>query len=89
MAELNKAFEAKVDRSGEHHLWLGARSHGGGGQIRVNGKLHTAARVAWILEHGDPPPNTRVRSCTNEPLCVRTDHLSLDRRVGAVNPSAL
>ncbi len=39
MADVAKAFEAKVDRSGEHHLWLGARTKGRGGQVRVIGRL--------------------------------------------------
>ena len=48
-------FEAKIDRSGDHHLWLGARSSSGSGQVRVDGKLLTAARAAYELEHGPVP----------------------------------
>ncbi|MEZ5244588.1 MAG: tyrosine-type recombinase/integrase [Acidimicrobiales bacterium] len=77
MAELRDVFEAKVDRTGEHHLWLGSRTKGGGGQIRVDGKLHTTARVAWFLEHGEPPAGSRIRSCPFDPLCVRVEHLSI------------
>jgi integrase len=77
MAELRDVFEAKVDRSGEHHLWLGSRTKGGGGQIRVDGKLHTAARISWYLEHGEPPPGSRIHSCPDDPICVRVDHLSI------------
>ncbi len=29
-------FESRVDRSGLHHIWLGARSPGGGGQVAVD-----------------------------------------------------
>ncbi|MDG2027709.1 MAG: tyrosine-type recombinase/integrase [Acidimicrobiales bacterium] len=77
MAELRDLFEAKVDRTGEHHLWLGSRTKGGGGQIRVDGKLHTAARISWYLEHGEPTPDSRIRSCPDNPLCVRVEHLSI------------
>ncbi len=73
-------FEARVDRSGVHHIWLGARSPGGGGQVRVDGKLLTAARAAWEIENGSVPDGVRVLSCADEPACVRVDHLRLDQR---------
>jgi len=73
-------FEARVDRSGIHHIWLGARSSGGSGQVRVDGKLRTAARAAWQIENGSVPDGVRVRSCADEPACVRVDHLRLDQR---------
>lgn len=71
------AFEAKIDRSGEHHRWVGARSARGVGQVRVDGRLHTATKVAWELEHGSLPPGARVRSCPADPACVRVEHLSV------------
>jgi integrase len=71
-------FEAKVDRSGRHHLWTGSRSQQGVGQIRIDGKLHTAPRIAWMLAFGDLPPGARVLCCPDEPACVRPDHLRLD-----------
>jgi integrase len=73
-------FEARVDRSGPHHMWLGARSPGGGGQVRVDAKLLTAARAAWEIENGSVPDGVRVLSCADEPACVRVDHLRLDQR---------
>ena len=54
-------------------------SPSGGGQVRVDGKLLTAARAAWELEHGPLPNGARVLSCVDEPACVRLDHLRLDR----------
>ncbi len=77
MAANRDSFEAKVDRSGKHHLWIGSRTMAGGGQIRVDGRLRTASQVAWELEHGDIPPGGRIRSCPDEKLCVRVDHLEL------------
>ena len=73
-------FEARVDPSGFHHIWLGARSPAGGGQVRVDGKLLTAARAAWEIENGPVPDGVRVRCCADEPACVRVDHLRLDQR---------
>lgn len=78
-------FEAKIDRSGEHHLWLGSTSQSGTGQIRIKGVLRNAARVAWEREHGELPPGSLVRSCPEEKLCVRVDHLSVERRGSKAN----
>ena len=79
-------FEARVDRSGLHHIWLGARSPGGGGQVRVDGKLLTAARAGWEIENGPVPDGVRVRLCADEPACVRVDHLRLDQRAKSSAP---
>jgi hypothetical protein len=38
MPILAARFEAKVDRSGEHHLWTGARYADGSGLMQANGK---------------------------------------------------
>ena len=81
-------FEARVDRSGKHHIWLGARSPGGGGQVRVDGKLQTAARAAWEIENGPVPDRVRVLSCADERACVRVDHLRLDQHaISSASPS--
>jgi hypothetical protein len=77
MLPLEARFDAKVDRSGRHHLWTGAHDADGIGQIRVNGRLTTARRVAWELAHGPLPPRTRLSGCPDEPGCVRVEHLSL------------
>jgi integrase len=74
---LAQRFEAKVDRSGGHHLWLGARDGTGGGQLRVDGRLTTARRVAWELAHGQMPEGARVVGCPDERSCVRLEHLEL------------
>ncbi len=70
-------FEAKVDRTGDHHVWTGAKARDGTGQVRANGRLMTASRLAWELAHGPLPMNVRVKSCPEEPACVRLEHLAL------------
>ena len=62
MASLAARFDALVDRSGPHHRWLGATDQHGVPQMRVNGRLTTARRVAWELRHGPLPvrPGTRL-----------------------------
>src|ERR671918_204900 len=70
-------FEAKIDRSGQHHLWTGSRLADGSGQLRVNGRVTTARRVAWELGRGSLPSGDRVLGCPADPACVRLDHLSV------------
>ena len=77
-------FEAKVDRSAEHHRWLGAVAANGVGQVRVDGKLVTAPRAAWLLEHGSIAADQVVLACPADPSCVRVEHL----RLGGRAPSA-
>jgi hypothetical protein len=86
MPPLEARFDAKVDRSGEHHLWTGAHDADGIGQIRVNGRLTTARRVAWELVHGPLPPTAHLSGCPDEPGCVRVEHLSLTGRAGGAAP---
>ncbi len=78
MAALRERFEAKVDRSGAHHVWLGAKLRNGAGQLKVSGRVVAACRVAWELEHGEVPDGGRVRGCPDEPACVRPEHLTLE-----------
>lgn len=70
-------FEAKVDRTGAHHLWLGAKKADGTGQVRVDGQLLTAHRAAWQFAHGPVAAGQRVHTCPDEAACVRLDHLRL------------
>lgn len=58
-----RRFEAKVDRTGEHHLWLGASKADGTGMFKLDGRPVSARRVAWELEHGSLPPQARVERC--------------------------
>lgn len=77
MADLRDRFEVKVDRSGEHHLWLGAKTATGTGALKVDGKTVTAQRVAWELAHGPLTVGQEVSPCTATKSCVRVEHLSL------------
>ncbi len=84
MASLAERFEAQVDRTGEHHRWLGARNpERGTGRLKVDGRQVTAHRFAWELTNGPVPAGARVLACAEEPACVRLEHLEL---VGAPAP---
>ena len=79
MATLGDRFEAKVDRSAEHHLWTGSKKADGTGKMKVDSKAVTAQRIAWELVHGQLPPGTEVLACPEDRACVRIEHLSLRR----------
>ena len=77
--DLATRFERLVDRTGEHHLWLGSRNPDRGtGRIKVGNSVATAHRVAWELAHGALSPNERVAACRANPACVRVEHLGLE-----------
>ena len=85
MASLPERFEAQVDRSGEHHRWLGAvNPERGTGRLKVDGRQVTAHRFAWELANGPLPTGARVLACEEEPACVRLEHL----RVRGAPPAA-
>src|SRR5580693_2327085 len=72
-------FERQVDRSGEHHVWLGSvNPERGTGRIKVGNTAMTAHRVAWELAHGALEPTQRVLMCPSNPACVRVDHLRVE-----------
>jgi integrase len=79
MARSATPFEERIDRSGDHHLWTGARKGNGMGQVRIGGQLFTAVHVAWERAHGPVPEGKRVKGC-EIPACVRLEHLSLEDR---------
>lgn len=80
MRSVEERFEANVDRRGAHHVWLATRDSDGTPQIRVDGRLTTARRVAWELARGPLAPKVTVAACEADPRCVRVEHLGLGRR---------
>jgi integrase len=77
--DLATRFERQVDRTGEHHLWLGSiNPDRGTGRIKVGKTTMTAHRVAWELAHGILSPTERVATCPSNPACVRVEHLRIE-----------
>src|ERR1700683_4835861 len=75
--DLATRFERLVDRTGEHHMWLGGvNPDRGTGRLNVDKIEKTAHRVAWELAHGALLPTQRVLTCATNPSCVRVDHLT-------------
>jgi hypothetical protein len=77
--DLATRFERLLDRTGEHHLWLGSvNPDRGTGRMKVVKVEMTAHRVAWELAHGALSPTQRVLTCATNPACVRVDHLRVE-----------
>jgi hypothetical protein len=76
-------FEARVDRSGSCHLWIGGRQTRGYGWLGAcrGNNSGLAHRFAWELERGPIPGDLTVDHLCNNKLCVRVDHLELVSRV--------
>ena len=58
--------------------WKGAKHNAKGyGAFRFRGRLRLAHRVAWALDHGDPPTGMCVCHRCDRPACVNPGHLFL------------
>lgn len=76
---LKQRFMSKIDKKGSHWLWKGHISKvTDQPQFWVNGKVHPAARVSWLITNGKAPPLGHVlkRTC-NQSSCVNPEHLKL------------
>ncbi len=69
-------FWDRVDRSSPDGCWpwLGCRNEDGYGEVRYQGEMDKAHRIAWILTYGPIPDGQQVlHSCDNPPCCKPTD----------------
>lgn len=74
MAELT----ARAERSAGGCLeWTGATSKAGYGQVRRQGKLLYAHRLAWELSRGPIPDGQHVCHRCDNPRCFAIEHLFL------------
>jgi hypothetical protein len=76
--EVQDRFWAKVKFDEDCWLWIAAtRASDGIGVFGLEGKIHYAHRVAFVIVHGDIPENFDVRRSCGNKLCVRPRHLVL------------
>lgn len=70
-------FEAKAlaDDIGDCIIWVGARSKGGYGQLRVDYRLEYAHRLAYEQFVGPVPEGTEIDHLCRVRSCVNPEHL--------------
>lgn len=57
--------------------WVGATSHAGYGEVKINGKRDLAHRVAYQAINGPIPRGLMVRHSCDRPTCVNPVHLQV------------
>jgi hypothetical protein len=69
-------FYSRVIKTADHWWWDGGTQKSSGfGQLRLNGEVSTANRVAWRLAFGEIPEGVRISPTCGHRLCVRLSHL--------------
>jgi hypothetical protein len=81
-------FWSRVDRSGEHWLWLDSLTVDGYGYTRgfVDSTSGGAHRVAWFLATGEDPGSNHVLHTCDIPRCVRNDGIGVYSVAGIEYP---
>jgi hypothetical protein len=74
-ADWQEKFAAKVDTSGDCHMWLGAFDQHGYGLFLFDGRQRPAHRIAYTIAHGYVPSGLVVDHLCANKWCVNPDHL--------------
>lgn len=56
-------------------VWQRTQNNKGYGQLRIDGRMHYAHRVAYTLSHGPIPEGMSVLHSCDNPLCINPAHL--------------
>jgi hypothetical protein len=75
--EMEQRFWDKVDKTGEHWLWLASKDGCGYGMFGIRRKIHRAHRIAWVLTNGDIPDGMQVLHACDIRACCRPSCLFL------------
>lgn len=64
-------FYARIDTSGEHHIWNGTSNHS------YKGLTYKPQRLIWILTYGPVPKDKIIYITCDEPRCMNVKHLDV------------
>lgn len=79
-------MEALSEAAGECRVWTGARYPSGYGEVRYQGRVQGAHRVAWELANGPIEDGLLVDHICHNRACIKVEHLRLaDRFQNASN----
>ncbi len=65
----------RIDHVGGCWVWLGARNHGGYGQVRIGGRPRRAHRVAYEAIIGPIPEGLELDHLCRNRACINPAHL--------------
>lgn len=75
--DLGKRLWPRVQKTPGCWIWTRGRTGAGYGELMISGRMWTAHRLSWTLEHGPIPDGLHVLHHCDNPPCVRPGHLYL------------